>query len=417
MNYPDSVRFLYALGNELKTAKFGLERISRLMAELGNPQRRPARFIHVAGTNGKGSTCAMIERGLRAAGFHTGLFTSPHLLEPTERVRIGGEPVSSEEFAAAFQIVHEMAERLIEAGEIDLHPSYFETVTAMGWILFHERRVDVAVIEVGLGGRLDATNIVEPELCVIAPVDFDHERFLGTSIESIAAEKAGILKHGVPAVLAPQRSEADRVIRERAAEVGAPVIPAWQASEATANPYGSEIHAHGREFECGLPGRHQIVNALTAATALDAFGVESSAIAQGIRDARWPGRLDRLRDHPEVIVDGAHNPAGARALAVYVTEFYADPKPTLIFGAMRDKSVEEMTAILFPCFGTVIVTAPDQQRALAPETFLGLVDHPDIRCAASLREALGLVEGTVFISGSLFLVAEAMEIFKAAPHG
>ncbi len=406
MNYPDSVRFLYALGNELKTAKFGLERISRLMAALGNPQRRPARFIHVAGTNGKGSTCAMIERGLRAAGFRTGLFTSPHLLEPTERIRIDGEPVTADEFTRAFQVVHRTAEALIDAGEIDLHPSYFETVTAMAWLLFRERQVEVTVLEVGLGGRLDATNIVEPELCVITPVDYDHERFLGTSIESIAAEKAGILKPGVPAVIAPQRPEADIVIRAR----GDQITPAWTADKVTADRNESLIWSQGRHFRCGLAGRHQIVNALTAATALDAFGIAGEAIAEGLRDARWPGRLDRLRTDPDIIVDGAHNPAGARALAAYVTEFFGNPQPDLIFGAMRDKSVEEMAAILFPAFSNVIVTAPEQPRALSPETFLGMTDHPNVICAPTLREALTQVDSTTFISGSLFLVAEAMEL-------
>jgi dihydrofolate synthase/folylpolyglutamate synthase len=410
VNYPDSVRFLYALGNELKTAKFGLERIARLMAELGDPQRRPARFIHVAGTNGKGSTCAMIERGLRAAGFRTGLFTSPHLLGPTERIRIDGEPVSPDEFANAFRVVHEVSERLIEAGEIDLHPSYFETVTAMAWVVFRDRHVDVTVLEVGLGGRLDATNIVEPELCVITPVDYDHERFLGSSIESIAAEKAGILKPGVPAVIAPQRPEAERVICAHGGEL----IAAWSAERVIAYRDGSDIWTHNEQLHCGLAGRHQIVNALTAATALDAFRVPYESIAEGLRDARWPGRLDRIQANPEMIVDGAHNPAGARALAAYVAEFYSEPKPTLIFGAMRDKSVEEMAAILFPCFAKVIVTAPNQPRALAPETFLGMVDHPNLRCAPTLREALTQCGSTTFISGSLFLVAEAMELVRPA---
>ncbi len=195
---------------------------------------------------------------------------------------------------------------------------------------------------------------------------------------------------------------------------GGELIAAWSADRVIADRDGSDIWAHGEHFHCGLAGRHQIVNALTAATALDAFGVPHEAIAEGLRDARWPGRLDRIQTYPEIIVDGAHNPAGARALAAHVAEFYPDPKPTLIFGAMRDKSVEEMTAILFPCFSKVIVTAPNQPRALAPETFLGMVDHPDLSCAPTLREALMQVTSTTFISGSLFLVAEAMELLRSA---
>ena len=399
MEYPDSVRFLYALGNELKTAKFGLERIARLTRELGSPHLRPARFVHVAGTNGKGSTCAMIESGLRASGLRTGLFTSPHLLEPTERIRIDGEPVTTDEFVASFEQVHRVAEQLISADGIDLHPSYFETVTAMGFVLFREKNVDITVLEVGLGGRLDATNIVEPELSVITPVDFDHEQFLGTSIEGIAFEKAGILKPGVPAVIAPQRIEADAVIRARASELGV------ELAESVEFPSDS----------MGLRGRHQMVNAGVAAAALRWLGVGDEAIRDGIRNTRWPGRLERLQEHPEIIVDGAHNPSGARALAAYVAEFYADPKPVLIFGVMRDKAAEEMAGILFPLFREVIVTAPDQPRALSPDTFRELTDYrflqiePNLAAGLERAKALG---GAVFISGSLFLVAEAMRLLK-----
>ena len=213
--YLDSVQFLYSLGNEIKTAKLGLERIRAVLQALGRPQDR-LRFVHVAGTNGKGSTCAMIESALRASGLRTGLFTSPHLAEPTERIRIDGAPISADRFAAAFDRVH-------AANAPDNHTTYFETVTAMALLVFAEERVDMVVLEVGLGGRLDATNVVSPDLSVITPVDFDHEAFLGKSLDSIAAEKAGILKPGVPAVFARQRPEAARVLDRRAAELSIPV--------------------------------------------------------------------------------------------------------------------------------------------------------------------------------------------------
>ncbi|MFZ0934398.1 MAG: Mur ligase family protein, partial [Bryobacteraceae bacterium] len=222
MNYPDSVHFLYALGNEIKTAKLGLERIRAVLGALGNPQDRLS-IVHVAGTNGKGSTCAMVESGFRAAGLRTGLYTSPHLAEPTERIRIDGRPVSAERFAAAFDRVHATVEQLLACDAIDLHTTYFETVTAMAFVIFAEEGVERVVLEVGLGGRLDATNVVQPSLAVITPIDFDHESFLGRSIESIATEKAGILKSGVPAVFAHQRPEAARVLDGRAAELGVPV--------------------------------------------------------------------------------------------------------------------------------------------------------------------------------------------------
>src|SRR5579883_1554175 len=197
--YPESVRFLYELGNEIKTAKLGLERIRALLSALGDPQRA-FRVVHVAGTNGKGSTCAMIEAGLRAAGVRTGLFTSPHLIEPTERIQIDGAQVLPEQFLRAFETAHETAKKC----GLDCHPTYFETVTAMAFWLFRELGVETAVIETGLGGRLDATNVVEPEIVAITPIDFDHEAFLGHTIEAIAGEKAGILKRGAPAVFARQ---------------------------------------------------------------------------------------------------------------------------------------------------------------------------------------------------------------------
>src|SRR5579862_2284040 len=212
MNYGESVHYLYSLGNEVLTAKLGLERITALLEGLGNPHRA-CRWVHVAGTNGKGSTCAMLEAGLRAAGIRTGLYSSPHLVEPTERIQIEGHPVSRQQFAGAFDQVHETAERMLASGAIDMHPTYFETVTAMAFVMFADAKLDTVVLEVGLGGRLDATNVVTPRLCVITPIDYDHQMFLGDTIEQIAAEKGGILKPGVRAVLAGQRPEAEAVLR------------------------------------------------------------------------------------------------------------------------------------------------------------------------------------------------------------
>jgi dihydrofolate synthase/folylpolyglutamate synthase len=411
MTYEESVRFLYSLGNELKFAKYDLVRIRVLLAALGNPHLR-GRYVHVAGTNGKGSTCAMIESGLRTAGFRTGLYTSPHLAEPTERIRISGRPITPEQFAATFDRVHACAESLLAKGELDQHPTYFETVTAMAFCVFDSPQIDWTVLEVGLGGRLDATNVVEPKLCLITPVDFDHEAWLGRSIDSIAFEKAGILKPGVPAVITPQRPEADRVIRQRAAEVAAPLIDAgnWPISNAVSDRRGNRFDLPGLSITCPLAGEHQIENARTAAVALHTIGVPNEAIEKGIATARWPGRLERVSESPEIIIDGAHNPAGARALAAYVDRFYPGEPLTLIYGAMRDKAVEEVAGTLFPRFAEVIVTAPDQPRALAPESLLDIVDHPKIRTAPNLSEAISQIHQTTFITGSLFLVAEARRL-------
>jgi dihydrofolate synthase/folylpolyglutamate synthase len=410
MTYAESVRFLYSLGNELKAAKYELGRMRVLLAAFGDPHLG-GRFVHVAGTNGKGSTCAMIESGLRAAGFRTGLYTSPHLAEPTERIQLAGQPISRDEFAAAFDRVHRCAESLLAGGQIDLHPSYFETVTAMAFVV-QSAACDWIVLEVGLGGRLDATNVVEPRLCVITPIDFDHEAWLGRSLEAIAFEKAGILKPGVPAVITPQRPEADRVIGQRASELGVRLIDPrdWPIRDVTSDREGSSFDLQGLSIVCPLAGEHQIENARTAAVALETLGVPGAAIQAGIAGARWPGRLERVSRNPEIIVDGAHNPAGARALAAYVDRFYAGEPLTLIYGAMRDKAVEEVAGTLFPRFGKVIVTAPQQPRALAPESFLELVDHPDIATAPDLTAALRQAKGITFITGSLFLVAEARHL-------
>jgi dihydrofolate synthase / folylpolyglutamate synthase len=425
VTYPDSVQFLYALGNEIKTAKLGLERIQQVLEALGRPQDTTP-FVHVAGTNGKGSTCAMIEAALRTAGRHTGLFTSPHLCEPTERIRINGVPIGTAAFAALFDRVHAAVEELIAANGIDAHTTYFETVTAMGLLAFAEERCENVVLEVGLGGRLDATNVVTPELCVITPVDFDHEAWLGRSLEAIAAEKAGILKPGVPAVFARQRVEAAAVLDARAAQLSVPVsrLEGWEISEVELTPRGSRFLLSGERelrIECPLAGEHQVGNGATAAIALTRLAVSDAEIERGIASAHWPGRLERVSERPEIIVDGAHNPAGARALAAYIARFYSERRVRLIYGAMRDKAIDEVAGILFPLAQQVILTAPQQARAASPEAMREMIEHPDVRVAPALKDALALVgdagpDDVVFITGSLFLVAEALSLLAQEKH-
>ena len=423
MNYPDSVQFLYSLGNEVQTAKLGLERIRSVLQALGNPQDL-CRFVHVAGTNGKGSTCAMIESALRAAGRRTGLFTSPHLAEPTERIRVAGVPISVAQFTAAFDRVHGAVERLLAQGALDLHTTYFETVTAMAFLVFAEEETDEVVLEVGLGGRLDATNVVRPDLTVVTPVDFDHEAFLGRGLEAIAGEKAGILKAGVPAVFSRQRPEAEAVLVGRAAELGISVARTaeWAVRDLELTARGSRFVLQGKQklrIACPLAGEHQVENAVTAAVALHRLGVAAAAIEAGIAGARWPGRLELVSSRPEIVLDGAHNPAGARALAAHLERFYSGRRVRLIYGAMRDKAVEEIGGILFPHAQQVIVTAPSQARAFSPEAMRQIVDHPDIQVAPTLRDALALVENAgpdevIFITGSLYLVAEARSLLGVA---
>jgi dihydrofolate synthase/folylpolyglutamate synthase len=423
LSYPESVQYLYSLGNELKAgAKFGLERMQALLAALGNPERGQ-RFVHVAGTNGKGSTSAAIAGMLRHAGLRTGLYTSPHLVEPTERIQVDGERVSRQEFAAAFETVHAAAERLFEQELLDAHPSYFETVTAMALLIFRER-CEISVLEVGLGGRLDATNVIAPELCVITPIAYDHEAYLGNTLEAIAAEKAGILKAGVKAVVAPQPAEAAVAINARARELGCALVHA--AGYPVSNPRVSARSATfvfgGEEYCCPLPGRHQIENAKCAILACRELGIETPAMQAGLAAVEWPGRLERVAREPDFILDGAHNPAGAAALAAYIREFCAGRPVWLVYGAMRDKAIDEVTAQLFPLAERLIVTAPDFPRALRPEAILEVMAHPNATVAATIPQAIEIArtaprEAVVFFSGSLFLVGEARHLLtrESAP--
>lgn len=432
LSYPDSVRFLYALGNEIRSVKFGLDRIRAVLEALGNPQQT-FRVVHVAGTNGKGSTCAMIEAGLRSTGVRTGLFTSPHLIEPTERIQISGVAVTPEQFQRAFAVVHEIAEKL----DLDCHPTYFETVTAMAFWLFHELRVETAVVEVGLGGRLDATNVVEPALTVITAIDFDHEIYLGHTLQAIATEKAGILKPGVPAVFARQRPEASAVLEDRARELSIPVTRA-----ADFEVRDLEIDARGSRFSvlrsraspfsesricvhCPLAGEHQVDNAVTAALALQILGVSPQGIPEAIKDTRWPGRLEQVAPNPDVILDGAHNPAGARALARYLEQFYSHRRIWMIYGAMRDKAVEEIAGILFPMAHELIFTAPHVNqrlsRALRPDALVEIAGRgetaPTVADALQLARSRADSEDVIVITGSLFLVGEARALFQSVRVG
>jgi dihydrofolate synthase / folylpolyglutamate synthase len=416
VKYPDSIRYLYSLGNELKGgAKFGLERMQTLLAQLGNPERGQ-RFIHVAGTNGKGSTCAMIANALRHAGYRSGLYTSPHLIEPTERIQINGSPLSTREFAEVFDAVRSAAEALLQDERLDAHPSYFETMTAMALLTFRHK-CDISVLEVGLGGRLDATNVVTPSLCVVTPVSFDHESFLGNSLEAIASEKAGILKQGIPVVVAQQLPAAEAVISRRADELQSRVVRTVDTPvlnlRTTAD--GSTFCLDGVSYNCVLPGRHQAENAAAAILSCKELGLDRAHIQAGLKDVRWPGRLELISREPDFVLDGAHNPAGAAALGAYIREFCRGRPVWIVYGAMRDKAIQEMTGELFPLAERVIATAPNFPRALRPETILAVTEHPHSTAAETVHEAIEMAraapkDAIVFFTGSLFLVGEARSL-------
>jgi dihydrofolate synthase / folylpolyglutamate synthase len=433
MTYEESVRALFSLGRELaapqqaRVQKFGLANISILAEDLGQPQRSSP-CAHIAGTNGKGSTAAMLEAILRAAGLRTGLYTSPHLERINERIRINGENISDHGFAAAWSRLHSSIESLMASGKLTAHPTFFECVTAIAFLAFAEHHVDLAIYEVGLGGRLDATNVVEPEVAVITPVDFDHENFLGHSIEEIAAEKAGIIKSGAWVVSASERLEARAVIARRCAEMDARLV------EVDAVAHIDDVRDSGGLYRAvaafthsrkqltlapSLPGRFQLRNALTAAVAARllaerGFPLPDASIERGIASAIWPGRLERLSTGPDLYLDGAHNPAGARELLKFWKENYADRRIFLVYGAMRDKAVDEISGLLFPHTAAVVLTEPRQPRAISAPLLAEMTSHDAKETIVvrdpteALETALELAgpQDVVFVTGSLYLVGE-----------
>jgi dihydrofolate synthase / folylpolyglutamate synthase len=433
MTYEESVRALFSLGRELaapqqaRVQKFGLANITILAADLGQPQRSLP-CAHIAGTNGKGSTAAMLESILRAAGLRTGLYTSPHLERINERIRISGENISDQDFAAAWSRVHSSIESLLASAELAAHPTFFECVTAIAFLAFAQHQVDFAIYEVGLGGRLDATNIVEPEVAIITPVDFDHENYLGHSIDEIAAEKAGIIKPGAWVVSASERPEARAVIARRCAEIDARLLEVDATARAEAVQSRDGLYravaafTHSRKqiaLAPSLPGRFQIRNALTAAIAARllaerGFPLSDDAIERGIAAVNWPGRLERLAIRPDIYLDGAHNPAGARELLKFWKENCAGRRIILVYGAMRDKAVDEISGLLFPHATTVILTEPRQPRAISAPLLAEMTSHDAketivVRDSGEALEAaleLAAPGDVVFATGSLYLVGE-----------
>lgn len=441
MNYEEAVASLLALGKELaaprqpavsgargaRVQKFDLENIRVHAAHLGAPHRAVP-CAHIAGTNGKGSTAAMLESILRAAGLSTGLFTSPHLERINERIQFNGEPISDEDFATEFTRVQAAIEKLLASGELAAHPTYFECVTAMAFDAFARRPVDFAVYEVGMGGRLDSTNIVQPEVAVITQIDFDHENYLGHSIAQIAAEKAGIIKPGGWVVSSVQRPEAQAVIARRAAELDARLVEtetAWRTEETKSSTGCYRVAAtptnssKALAFAIPLPGRFQIRNAMAAATAARmlasrGFPVSDEAICRGIESTRWPGRLEMLAERPAVYLDGAHNPSGARELVAFWEEHMRGRRIWLIYGAMRDKAVDEVSGLLFPRAHEVVLTEPGQSRAISANLLHEMTSHlaRRMRIIANPAEALdwafttAKAEDAVFATGSLYLVGD-----------
>ena len=439
MNYDAAVRYLLTLGRELAAptqaaaAKFDLENITVLAERLGRPDRAyPS--AHIAGTNGKGSTAAFLESILRRAGFRTGLYTSPHLERINERIRIDGKEIGDESFATIFTRLQALIEELLAPHKLRAHPTYFECVTAMAFECFARERVELAVFEVGLGGRLDATNVISPAVTVITRIDFDHENFLGHSLKEIAGEKAGILKPEVPVILAEQRTEAREVILARANQLRCPVIETEREFQITQESSQNGIfrsrvteQSSGDAFDIApsLPGRFQLQNALNAVAvarrlATRGFRISASDIMEGISKTAWPGRLEKLQSSPDVYLDGAHNPGAARELAQFLEQNFARRKIWLVYGALRDKAVDEVAGQLFPRAAEVIFTEPRTSRAISAPRLAEIASHhaPSFKVISSAEQALdqALAEAApddaIFITGSLYLVGQLRHYWK-----
>src|SRR6266478_313325 len=441
MNYEAAVRYLLSLGRELAAptqaaaAKFDLENIAVLAERLGQPQRAyPS--AHIAGTNGKGSTAAFLESILRHAGFRTGLNTSPHLEKINERIRINGEELRDTAIAETFTGILAMIDELLAAGELRAHPTYFECVTAMAFEHFARERVDFGVFEVGLGGRLDATNILSPAVSIITSIDFDHENFLGHSIQQIAAEKAGIIKTGVPVVSAVTHPRAIEVIRRRCQELGARLFEVdefLKIDPAEVHPIrgcyrfvvADVLAKKSLSIQLGLPGRFQVRNALAALAAArvlaaEGHAMDESAIPRALQETRWPGRLEKLNSNPDIYLDGAHNPSAAQEVASFWEENFAGRKIWLIYGALRDKAVDEIAGILFPHAAEVFFTQPRTSRAISADQLADITAHHAAHFAVlpeaerAFEQALDAAApgDAIFITGSLYLVGQLRHYWK-----
>lgn len=423
MNFAESVKYLYSLGNEVLAMKLGLENIKALLQALGSPHEKFFK-VQVAGTNGKGSTCAFLEAICLQAGIKTGLNTSPHLVSITERIRINGEEISEEEFARHATQVRAISEELVSSGKLESLPTFFEQVTAIAIKAFAEAGVELAILETGLGGRFDAVTAAMADIVAFTPIDLDHQRILGDTIEKIAEEKAAIIRKGVTVISASQPSEALKVIVRRSEECGTKLR---LASEIEVREEGDRLffktsRAEYCGIQLGLLGRHQIENAKTAVLIAEElqsrWQISTAHIVRGLKEVKHKGRLE---SDGRFLFDGSHNAAGAQALRRFLDEFVKKPI-VMIFSVMRDKDVEQMGEALFPKANFLILTEVSQ-RSMSVEQIAGtatkFLDADRIVLTKSvdeaLQKALDLAEedSLILVTGSLYLIGEVQKRRKA----
>jgi dihydrofolate synthase/folylpolyglutamate synthase len=430
---PDPVAWLYGL--QRFGIKLGLDNVRALLGRLDHPEREYPSLL-VSGTNGKGSVAAMLSAMLEATGIRSGLFTSPHLVRPNERIRIGGTDISTPELDRHLDSLRQLIERGLGSGSREVHPSFFEVVTATALAAFRESRVGAAVLEVGLGGRLDATNAVASDVSVIVTLALDHVRTLGPTVEHIAAEKAGIVKPGKPLVTGVDHPGALEVLRRACREASAPLLEATSLARLEEEGNGSfrlrTPHGDYPRLRLPLAGRHQRLNARVAVVALEAFlqaldrRPDPEPVREGLASVRWPGRLQWVPGEPPLLLDGAHNPSGAEALAAFLrerTEARPSHRPVLLFGAMSDKDVDGILGALAGLVDGAVLTRARVDRAADPEELLGpatrwlgraeVVADP-ARALARARERAG-GRGYVLVAGSLYLVGEVLGLLEGEP--
>ncbi len=428
MNFDDALRYLLSLGHETLALKLGLETTELLLSALGDPQNFfPA--VQIAGTNGKGSTAVVLDSICRAANIRTGLFTSPHLVSITERIKINGQNLTPSDFATLATTVRESAQRQVRSGELAAPPTFFEQVTAIALLAFKQAKVELAILETGLGGRLDSTTVARAETIGITQIALDHQEYLGTTLAEIAAEKAAIIRPNVTAVIAAQAPAALDVILDRCKSVGVkPRINACETRIHGASADGRMRASFKTRQDCydivpGLRGRHQVANVSLAIQLAESlrergFKIRREAIIKGVETVQHPGRLEMVEGSPQLLFDGAHNPAGALALREYLDEFIAQPV-TLVFGAMRDKNLGEMAQLLFSRAACLILTMPDNLRAATLETLLEfatkatseikIILEPIAERAIDVARKQTPLNGLICVTGSLYLIGEIQE--------
>lgn len=436
-SYKEALEYIHGLNRF--GSKLGLENITNLLKILGNPHKG-IKIIHVAGTNGKGSTCAMLDSILRHAGYKVGLYTSPYLEVFNERIRVNGRNISDDDIARFTQKVRDAISIMLQKNLG--HPTEFEVVTAIGFLYFKEQAVDFIVLEVGMGGRLDATNVVLPLVSVITPISFDHQQYLGNTLAEISREKCGIIKRGVPVVSGPQEQEALQVIHKTCTELACPMMRVIKGCndsleqkhlikyEPVQNSLEGQVFNvftpknNYQNLKIKLLGDHQLENAATAVGAIEALelsgiNVPREAIYSGLENARWPGRLEILKENPVVLIDGAHNIAGIKTLKEAILKYFPQKRKILVLGILEDKDYRDMIEEIVSAADEIITTAPDNPRALSAEKLAAVVkescskmhdkkirvrEKKEIKEAAALALDSASPEDVIVFAGSLYMI-------------